>query len=63
MEVFQSLNDNGISIVMVTHEHDIAQYNKRCLVMRDGVVRSDEPVLERANARAQREALMAGQPA
>ena len=63
MEVFQSLNDNGISIVMVTHEHDIAQYNKRCLVMRDGVVRSDEPVLERANARAQREALIAGQPA
>jgi len=58
MEVFQTLNDQGITIVMVTHEHDIAQYNKRCLVMRDGVVRSDGPVIDRSNARAQREALI-----
>jgi putative ABC transport system ATP-binding protein len=60
MEVFQTLNDQGITIVMVTHEHDIAQYNKRCLVMRDGVVRSDTAVVDRSNARAQREALAAG---
>jgi len=59
MEVFQTLNDQGITVVMVTHEHDIAQYNKRCLVMRDGVVRSDEPVVERSIARMQREALNA----
>lgn len=65
MEVFQTLNDQGITIVMVTHEHDIAQYNKRCLVMRDGVVRSDGPVVDRFSARAQREALAAngGAPA
>jgi putative ABC transport system ATP-binding protein len=59
MEVFQTLNDQGITIVMVTHEHDIAQYNKRCLVMRDGVVRSDTPVADRSSARTQREALEA----
>ena len=59
MEVFQTLNEKGITIVMVTHEHDIAQYNKRCLVMRDGVIRSDTPVLDRLNAAAQRKALEA----
>ena len=59
MEVFQTLNKNGITIVMVTHEHDIAQYNKRCLVMRDGVVLSDSPVLERLDAAVQRKALEA----
>ncbi len=57
MEVFQTLNEQGITIVMVTHEHDIAQYNKRCIVMRDGVVRSDSPVLERLDAKTQRAAL------
>ncbi|MEI6870996.1 MAG: ABC transporter ATP-binding protein [Verrucomicrobiota bacterium] len=59
MEVFQTLNEKGITIVMVTHEHDIAQYNKRCLVMRDGVIRSDTPVTDRLNAAAQRKALEA----
>ena len=57
MEVFQTLNEQGITIVMVTHEHDIAQYNNRCIVMRDGVVRSDSPVLERLDAKTQRAAL------
>ncbi|NBV32965.1 MAG: ABC transporter ATP-binding protein [Proteobacteria bacterium] len=57
MEVFQTLNEQGITIVMVTHEHDIAQYNKRCIVMRDGVVRSDSPVVERLDAKTQRAAL------
>jgi len=59
MEVFQTLNEKGITIVMVTHEHDIAQYNKRCLVMRDGVIRSDTQVLDRLDASAQRKALEA----
>ncbi len=63
MEVFQTLNDQGITVIMVTHEQDIAQYNKRCLIMRDGVVRSDEPVRNRFNAKAQREALAAEPPA
>lgn len=57
MEVFQTLNEQGITIVMVTHEHDIAQYNKRCIVMRDGVVRSDSPVVDRLDAKTQNAAL------
>src|SRR5260370_26880945 len=36
MEVFQDLNDKGLTIVMVTHEHDIAQFAKRVIVFRDG---------------------------
>ncbi len=50
MGVFQKLNDAGITIVMVTHELDIAQYTKRSVVMRDGLVVSDTPVLHRFNA-------------
>ena len=50
MGVFQSLNDQGITIVMVTHELDIANFAKRKVVMRDGLVRTDELVLERFNA-------------
>ncbi len=41
MGVFQKLNDQGITIVMVTHELDIAQFCKRNLIMRDGKVVSD----------------------
>ncbi len=47
MGVFQKLNDQGITIVMVTHELDIAQYTKRMVVMRDGKVVSDTPVVKR----------------
>jgi putative ABC transport system ATP-binding protein len=36
MEILQNLNDRGLTIVMVTHEHDIAQFAKRVLVFRDG---------------------------
>jgi putative ABC transport system ATP-binding protein len=44
MEIFQNLNDNGLTIVLVTHEHDIAQFAKRVLVFRDGRIRSDTAV-------------------
>ena len=47
MGVFQKLNDAGISIVMVTHELDIARYTKRNLIMRDGKVISDKLVENR----------------
>src|SRR5204863_2230814 len=47
MGVFQKLNDQGITIVMVTHEPDIASYTKRNIVMRDGQVLSDKPVSPR----------------
>jgi len=47
MGIFQELNDKGITIVMVTHELDIARYCRRVVVMRDGLVRSDELVKDR----------------
>ena len=50
MGVFQKLNESGITVVMVTHELDIAQYTKRNIVMRDGLVVSDTPVAHRLNA-------------
>jgi len=52
MGVFQSLNDQGITIVMVTHELDIANFCKRKVVMRDGLVRTDEQVPNRLHAPA-----------
>jgi putative ABC transport system ATP-binding protein len=50
MGVFQSLNEQGITIVMVTHELDIASFSKRKVVMRDGLIRTDEPVSSRLYA-------------
>jgi putative ABC transport system ATP-binding protein len=50
MGVFQSLNEQGITLVMVTHELDVASYCKRILVVRDGLVVRDEPVANRLNA-------------
>jgi putative ABC transport system ATP-binding protein len=47
MGVFQQLNDRGITIVMVTHELDIAAYTKRNVVMRDGRVITDRAVERR----------------
>jgi putative ABC transport system ATP-binding protein len=50
MGVFQRLNEQGITIVMVTHELDIAHYCKRNLILRDGVVVRDETVKDRSIA-------------
>lgn len=52
MGVFQSLNDQGITVVMVTHELDIASFARRVVVMRDGYVRTDDPVVNRLLAAA-----------
>jgi putative ABC transport system ATP-binding protein len=52
MEVFQTLNERGLTIVLVTHEHDIAQFANRVIVFRDGKIRKDEPVHDRPRARA-----------
>jgi putative ABC transport system ATP-binding protein len=41
MGLFQELNESGITVVMVTHELDIADYCRRILVMRDGLIISD----------------------
>ena len=47
MGVFQKLNEQGITIVMVTHELDIARFCRRNLIMRDGCVVSDLQVADR----------------
>ena len=47
MGVFQKLNNQGITIVMVTHELDIAHYTRRMVVMRDGKVVGDTVVTDR----------------
>jgi putative ABC transport system ATP-binding protein len=50
LEIFQRLNDDGLTLIIVTHEHDIAQFAKRQIVFRDGKVRSDTPVKDRQRA-------------
>jgi putative ABC transport system ATP-binding protein len=50
MGVFQKLNDEGITVIMVTHELDIASYTKRNVIMRDGRIVSDAPVARRSSA-------------
>ena len=51
MDLFQQLNNKGILIVMVTHEHDIVQLGKRIITLHDGRVKSDVPIENPANAR------------
>jgi len=51
MSVFQDLNDQGITVVLVTHEADIASYARRVIQMRDGRIRRDFPVTNRRSAR------------
>ena len=50
MEVFQRLNEGGLTIVLVTHEPDVAQFAKRSIQFRDGRIRRDEPIVNRPNA-------------
>ena len=50
MGIFQDLNRRGITVVMVTHELDIARYARRTVVMRDGRIVSDLPVPSRLDA-------------
>jgi putative ABC transport system ATP-binding protein len=58
MEILQRLNrDNGITIVLITHEHDIAEYGDRTIVFRDGRVVQDERVVKRRDAAAEFAAL------
>jgi putative ABC transport system ATP-binding protein len=51
MEVLQDLNARGLTIVLVTHEHDIAQFASRIVLFRDGRVRKDTAVANPAKAR------------
>ncbi len=50
MGVFQRLNDEGKTVVLITHEPDIAQYAKRVVVFRDGRVVEDRAVASRREA-------------
>jgi len=63
MGVFQKLNESGITIVMVTHELDVARFTKRMVVLRDGKIVTDEPVRERMDAAAELAKLKAAQQA
>ncbi len=51
MAVLQALNEQGLTIVLVTHEPDIAQFTKRQVTFRDGRIVRDEPVLTSRSAK------------
>jgi putative ABC transport system ATP-binding protein len=53
MAIFQQLNERRITVLMVTHEPDIAAYAKRNVMMRDGVILHDHVVSRRLDATAQ----------
>ncbi len=50
MALFQALNDEGATLLIVTHEHDIAQYARRIIELRDGRVIRDVAVRDRRDA-------------
>ena len=50
MALFQKLNDEGKTIVMVTHEPELAAYSKRVITLRDGRLVSDKQITDRRNA-------------
>jgi putative ABC transport system ATP-binding protein len=51
MEIFQKLNkEQGITLILVTHESDIAEYASRIVMFKDGRIKTDEQVRNRRNA-------------
>ncbi|MGH8164746.1 MAG: ABC transporter ATP-binding protein, partial [Rhodanobacteraceae bacterium] len=50
MEIFQTLNEKGLTIILVTHEPDIARFARRSIVFRDGTIRRDEEIAQRSVA-------------
>lgn len=51
MNIFQELNEQGITIGFVTHEEDIARFSKRTVILRDGNIIKDSPVYDRLLAK------------
>ena len=58
MAILQALNKQGLTIVLVTHETDIATYTKRQVTFRDGRILRDEPVLAPRSAQEEWTALL-----
>jgi putative ABC transport system ATP-binding protein len=50
MGLFQELNEQGKTIIMVTHEPELAAYSRRIITLRDGQLVSDTPIINRRNA-------------
>ena len=48
MEIFERLNDEGKTVIIITHEHDIAAYARRVIAFRDGKIVQDTPVEKRS---------------
>jgi putative ABC transport system ATP-binding protein len=63
MELFQKLNDRGITVVLVTHEPDIAAFAKRMISFRDGRIVADNPVANPKRAGAMLERMAVGSAA
>ncbi len=63
MGIFQRLNvERGITILLITHEHDIAEYGTRIVRFRDGRIQYDEPVAKRRDAAEELAALPPPEP-
>ena len=63
MDIFQKLNrETGITVLLITHEMDIAEYGTRIVTFRDGQVVTDKPVAKRRLAQDELAALPAPQP-
>ena len=63
MALFQELNSQGVTVLIVTHESEISRYTERIVELRDGRVIRDEPVSERGNAQEDLAALRGLEPA
>jgi putative ABC transport system ATP-binding protein len=63
MQIFQELNAEGSTIVMVTHEPDIARHCKRVLTLRDGRMEEDDAQIDRLDAKTEIARLAAAEDA
>jgi putative ABC transport system ATP-binding protein len=63
MDIFQRLNvARGITVLLITHEHDIAEYGTRLVRFRDGRIQVDQPITQRRDAKQELAALPPPEP-